>query len=67
MDKADVQKRDLMLGVVYRPPSSNNYYFNCVLNQIDHVHSLNENIILVGDLNYNYTFDESLSCNHHHH
>ena len=52
-----------MLGVVYRPPSSNNDYFNCVLNQIYHAHSLNENIILMGDLNYNYKFDESLSCN----
>ena len=39
-----------MIGVVYRPPSSNNDYFNCVLNQIDHVHYLNENIILMGDL-----------------
>ena len=46
-----------MLGVVYREPSSNNDYFNCVLNQIDHVHSLNGNIILMGDLHYNYKFD----------
>ena len=29
-----------MLGVVYRTLSSNNDYVNCVLNQIDHVHSL---------------------------
>ena len=58
------KKETLMLGVVYRPPSSNNDYFNCVLNQIDQVHSLIENIILMGDFNYyNYTFDESLSCN----
>ena len=39
------KKETLMLGMVYRPPSSNNEYFNCVLNQIDHVHSL-DNIIL---------------------
>ena len=51
------KKGTLMLGVVYRPPSSNKDYFNCVLNQIDHAHSLNENIILMGDLHYNYTFD----------
>ena len=57
------KKDTLMLGVVYRPPSSNNDYFNCVLNQIDHVHYLNENIILMGDLHYNYKFDDSLSCN----
>ena len=28
MDKADVQNETLMLGGVYRPPSSNNDYFN---------------------------------------
>ena len=47
------KKKRLMIGVVYRPPSSNNDYFNCVLNQIDHVHSLIDNIILMGYLNYN--------------
>ena len=51
------KKETLMLGVVYRPPSSNNDYFNCELNQIDHAHYLNENIILMGDLHYNYKFD----------
>ena len=62
--KADVQKRDVNAWHgIYRPPSSNNDYFNCVLNQFDHVHSLNENIILMGDLNCNYTFYESLSYN----
>ena len=55
-------KEMLMLGMVYRPPSSNNNDFNCVLTQIDHVHSLNENIILMGDLNYNYKFDESIAA-----
>ena len=38
------KKETLMLGVVYRPPSSNNDYFNCVLNQIDHVHSINQTL-----------------------
>ena len=57
------KKETLMLGMVYRPPSSNNDYFNCILNQIDHVHYLIENIILMVDLSYNYTIDESLSCN----
>ena len=53
-----------MLGVVYRPPSSNNDYFNCVLNQIDHAHSLNDNIILMGDLNYNYNLTIHLAAIH---
>ena len=38
------KKETLMLGVVYRPPSYNNDYFNCALNQIDHAHSLSETI-----------------------
>ena len=49
--------------IFFKPSSTNNDYFNCVLNQIDHAHSLNKNIILMGDLNYNYKFAESLSCN----
>ena len=39
------KKKTSILGVVYRPPYSSNDYFNCVLNQIDHAHFLNENII----------------------
>ena len=58
------KKETLMLGVVYRPPSSNNDYFNCVLNQIDHVHSLNENIILMGDLNITINLTNHLAAIH---
>ena len=34
-----------------------------MLDQIDNVFSYNENIILMGDLNYDYKLDESLSSN----
>ena len=34
-----------------------------MLDQIDNVFSHNENIILMGDLNYDYKLDESLSSN----
>ena len=34
-----------------------------MLDQIDNVFCYNENIILMGDLNYDYKLDESLSSN----
>ena len=51
----------IALGVMYRPPSSNNAYLKSLLDQIDNVFFYNENIILMGDLNYDYKLDESLS------
>ena len=56
-------KQHLALGVMYRSPSSNNAYLKSMLDQIDNVFSYNENIILMGDLNYDYKLDESLSSN----
>ena len=56
-------KQHLALGVMYRPPSSNNAYLKSMLDQIDNVFSYNENIILMCDLNYDYKLDESLSSN----
>ena len=56
-------KQHLALGIMYRPPSSNNAYLKSMLDQIDNVFSYNENIILMGDLNYDYKLDESLSSN----
>ena len=48
---------------MYRPPASKNTYFNNILHQLDNVFSLNEKIVLIGDLNFNYKFNETLSCN----
>ena len=56
-------KQHLSLGVMYRPPSSNNTYLESMLDQIDNVFSFNENIIRMSDLNYDYKLDESLSSN----
>ena len=56
-------KQHLALGVMYRPPSSNYAYLKSMLDQIDNVFSCNENIMLMGDLNYDYKLDETLSSN----
>ena len=50
----------LAVGVMYRPPSANAEYFSNMLDQLDHVHSVYDNIILLGDLNHNYVFGERL-------
>ena len=34
-----------------------------MLDQIDNIYSYNENVMLMGDLNYDYKLDESLSSN----
>ena len=52
-----MKKQHIALGVMYRPPSSNNAYLKSMLDQIDNVFSYNENIILMGDLNYDYKHD----------
>ena len=56
-------KQQLALGIMYRPPSSNHAYLKSILDQIDNVYSYNENVMLMGDLNYDYKLDESLSSN----
>ena len=56
-------KQQLALGIMYRPPSSNHAYLKSMLDQIDNVYSYNENVMLMGDLNYDYKLDESLSSN----
>ena len=43
-------------GVMYRPPSTNAEYFSNMLDQLDHVHSEYDNVILLGDLNHNDVF-----------
>ena len=45
-------KNGLALGIMYRPPSSVNEYFNNMLDQIDNVFSCYEEVVLMGDLNY---------------
>ena len=48
---------------MYRPPSANAKYFSNMLDQLDHVHSVYDNFIVLGDLNHNYVFGERLCAN----
>ena len=47
-------KQQLALGIMYRPPSSNHAYLKSI------VYSYNENVMLMGDLNYDYKLDSSM-------
>ena len=53
----------IVVGIMYRPPSANVCYYNAILDQLDYVHAQFDKVILMGDLNYNYDFNVSLSSN----
>ena len=44
--------KQLAVGVMYRPPSSDVEYFTNMLDQLDHIYSKYDNVILLGYLNY---------------
>ena len=48
---------------MYRPPNSSSVYYDQMLELIDASLNITEDIILMGDLNFNYVLDESLSKN----
>ena len=51
-----------LIGCMYRQPKATNQYYNAMLDNIEKALSINENIILLGDLNYDYKLDQNL-CN----
>ena len=52
-----------LICCIYRPPSSNVTYYNEMLDVIEKAMSEDKEVVLLGDLNYNYQLDESLSSN----
>ena len=48
---------------MYRPPSASQKYFDNIVENIELASSTNMQIIILGDLNFNYQIDESLSSN----
>ena len=53
-------KKSLAIEIMYRPPSSNVAYSNVILDQVDQIYADHGNVILLGDLNYNYVSNQSL-------
>jgi hypothetical protein len=48
---------------MYRPPYCNNAYYDCILDEFEQITGTYDKVIVVGDLKYDYTFDETLSKN----
>jgi hypothetical protein len=61
--KVTLNSENYAIGVMYRPPSADANYYIEMLNQLDYIHANFEKVILMGDLNFNYKFDVSLSSN----
>lgn len=57
------EKDKLVVGCMYRPPSADSAYYNSMLDQIEKARMVSEDMVLLGDLNFDYKFDESLSTN----
>ena len=52
----------VLVGTIYRPPSAKTEYYDNIVNVLDHIIDEHDCIVM-GDLNYNYVLDESLSTN----
>ena len=52
-----------LLCSMYRPPSASHDYYDKIVENIELASMLNKEIVIFGDLNFNYIIDESLSSN----
>jgi len=52
---------DFAVGVMYRPPSANSSYLSDMLDQLDFIHAHYDKVILMGDLNFDYKPEVSVS------
>ena len=53
----DYQK-EYLIACIYRPPSAPNQYLEDIVDCVEHAHSISNNIIFLGDLNYNFQIDQ---------
>ena len=49
-----VKSKKIVIGSVYRPPSSTANYFDNIIDDLDKVSSMEYEIIVLGDFNYNF-------------
>ena len=56
-----IGKENIAIGTTYRPPNSDSIYYDKLLDEIDRVKSTCESLILLGDLNCDYVFNENLA------
>ena len=59
----NVDSGTLLISVIYLPPSRGSSYFNDILDMIEKASNKELDMILLGDLNYDYVVKESLHTN----
>ena len=59
----NVDSGTLLISVIYLPPSRGSSYFNDILDMIEKASNKELDMILLGDLNYDYVVNESLHTN----
>ena len=58
-----INNEPLLICSMCRPPSASHEYFDTMVENIELASSTNMQMIILGDLNFNYQIDESLSSN----
>ena len=61
--QSNFNKKSILVACFYRPPSSKVDYYNGILDITEKASLEDKELIILGDLNYNYVFDETLSSN----
>ena len=56
-------KKSILVACFYRPPSSKVDYYNGILDITEKASLEDKELVIFGDFNYNYVFDETLSSN----
>ena len=59
----NLDSKRLLISAIYRPPSRGSSYFNYTFVMIEKASNKESNMILLGDLNYDYVVNESLHTN----
>ena len=54
--------RPLIVGSIYRPPSTNTDYWNACVNQVEFILSLSRDVVILGDFNLQFHSDTNLCC-----
>ena len=55
--------KQIIFGTIYRPPNSTSVYYDNILSEIQRARDVCNHVIVMGDLNYNYVHDDTLSKN----
>ena len=58
-----IEKVNYLICIVYRPPSAHTEYYEKILDMLDKVDAEENDNFIMGDLNFDYKLDESLSSN----